>query len=76
MPSFKLPLAAAFLGAAAFAMPAAAQQMVHHQETVVTTHTETHPDHPSGHHEMHKVCKNYWSNHHRYQHCRTVRWNH
>ena len=48
MPSFKLPLAAAFLGAAAFAMPAAAQQMVHHQETVVTTHTETHPDHPSG----------------------------
>jgi len=73
MPSFKLPIAALF-GVAGFALPAAAQPMVHH-ETVVT-HTEVRPEHPSAHHEMHKVCHNYWSHHKRIHRCRTVRWSH
>ena len=74
MPFSKLPVAAALIAMAAFAVPAAAQQMVHHE--TVTTHTETHPDHADVHHEMHKVCKNIWHNHHRIHRCHTVSWTH
>ena len=53
---------------------ASAQEMVHHERTVVT-HTEVHPAHATVQHNMRKVCHNYWSQHRRMHSCKMVRWN-
>lgn len=70
----KLTATAGLVAMAAFAVPAAAQQIVHHERETVTTHTEVHPDDAVVHQGMHKVCKNIWRHHRHIHSCRTVRW--
>ena len=74
MPSLKLSIVAAIATLGAIA-PVAAQAQVHERTVVTHSVVTSHQERMGGHHRSHKVCSNYWHNHHKVQRCHWVRWN-